>query len=352
MTDRKQLVYDLAMALEERISSKFYFNEDIFNVNGCLLHFLNYSVNIMQEVRKFLGHYNHITVPGSMQDSIRIFIFPSQFMSEALQIFGEGEILHSSFLYPGVPFNVYKWEELLLFTVLNDRCALLDIKRRVVICCAPENLSGNRLRSVVNTLIFPVLNEFFAIMGQYFLHCASVAKGQSGILFASPSGGGKTTMTLSLLRAGYRLLGDDITILDANGPLPRFVSFRKDMRICPDTLLMFPELFHLAENPLNSGKVEVHPEDIFPGCLMDFALAHIVLFPVEDMEEGVDYSLIDTDEALEYLVPNSLFIAGKYEFHPRLFALTDMLTAVRAYKIRSRVDIKRLPSIIDGIISE
>ncbi|MBN9525824.1 MAG: hypothetical protein J0H82_06465 [Alphaproteobacteria bacterium] len=50
------------------------------------------------------------------------------------------------------------------------------------------------------------------------LHACCVEIGGRAIAFAGPSGIGKSTLAASFVRQGYRLLADDVTVIDAHAP--------------------------------------------------------------------------------------------------------------------------------------
>lgn len=327
--------------------------ETAFCVNNVMLRFYNYSEHIQQEIHRLLSRYLQSGKNKKKSGEISIHIRPPLHPEILRTISQVNETVHSTDLYPGVPFRVYIQGDIIYFIALEDRCAVLDINNNTAVCYTPENLGGERFYSIINTLVFPLINEFFALRRKYFLHCASVAKDDQGILFAAMSGGGKTTLTLAALSAGYKLVNDDLTILDVNGQAPCFVSFTKEMRICPDVLPMFPELVHLSEHVLDNGKISIWPDTVFKDCLVESVKADIILFPSDYMaDDNSDYAPVGIDEAIELLVPHGLFITGKYTLQTRLFSLLDLLKNVRAYKIRSRLDIKRIPHLLDQIINE
>lgn len=327
--------------------------EKAYCVNNIILRFFNYSEHIQQEIDQLLSRYLQAGDNLYKDNEIHIHIRPPLPLETLQTISEENELMHSTHLYPGVLFQVYKRKDIIYFTVLDDRCAVLDIYNNTAICYTPENSGGKRFYKVINTLIFPLINEFFALRGQYFLHCASIAKDGQGILFAAMSGGGKSTLTMTALASGYKLINDDLTILDVNGEAPRFVSFTREMRICPDVLHFFPELAHLSDCPLDDGKISIWPDTVFHDCLIDSVRASIILFPSDDMsDEFRDYVQVDTGEAIELLFPHALFVTGKYAIHKRLFSIIDLLNNVRVYKIRAKPDIKRIPLILEKIIND
>lgn len=59
-------------------------------------------------------------------------------------------------------------------------------------------------------LLSGVLAIWLELHGFICLHASSVVINQSGVVFLSNSGGGKTTLALTMVKAGYHLLSDDI----------------------------------------------------------------------------------------------------------------------------------------------
>ncbi len=64
------------------------------------------------------------------------------------------------------------------------------------------------------------------------LHAAIVAKGDQAVVLPAPSGAGKSTLCAALSLSGWRLLSDEMTILDTGSgnalPCPRPVSLKND----------------------------------------------------------------------------------------------------------------------------
>jgi len=65
------------------------------------------------------------------------------------------------------------------------------------------------------------------------IHAGAVARGNSGIVFPGESGSGKTTLVLSLVRAGYKFLSDEVCLINPSNlsmlPFPRSLFLSRDV---------------------------------------------------------------------------------------------------------------------------
>jgi hypothetical protein len=120
-------------------------------------------------------------------------------------------------------------EGAVLFTYGERALFLLDPLQRLL-SCAPsaEGLDWQR------TLLTKVLPTVSVILGYEALHASAVDSPRGIIAILAPSGMGKTTLALELMRRGWPLVSDDILTLGAT----------------PDGVLAYPGTPHmnLAEN--------------------------------------------------------------------------------------------------------
>lgn len=74
-------------------------------------------------------------------------------------------------------------------------------------------------------VVEPVMYQKLLEQGVLLMHAGGVTDGETGILLPAYGGTGKTTLSMALLNSGYRLLGDDLLLVDvARGvvhPYPR-----------------------------------------------------------------------------------------------------------------------------------
>lgn len=92
-------------------------------------------------------------------------------------------------------------------------------------------------------------------------HGAAVCLDGEAFMFLGDSGAGKTTLSLSLLKEGFKLLSQDLSIVDLNTnfalPVKTKISLDKSS---PFTKFFTPEMFDLS---WNDSKIHVELEDIF-----------------------------------------------------------------------------------------
>jgi len=121
------------------------------------------------------------------------------------------------------------------------------------------NLSPDTLKDYgpvvfANLLFAFTLFEALRFHGLYFLHAAAL-KGPDGIgyLIVGNAGSGKTSLTLSLINAGFKFLSDDTVFLNLNG--------EKDVRV-----LGFPREFHVATDLINERQSLKHFSELPDFC--------------------------------------------------------------------------------------
>lgn len=78
--------------------------------------------------------------------------------------------------------------------------------------------------------------------GGFGLHAAALEKGGCAVLIVADCGSGKSTLSLSLLRAGWNLISDDSVLLRREGETVEALALRRDFCVNPDAGSHFPEI--------------------------------------------------------------------------------------------------------------
>jgi hypothetical protein len=97
-------------------------------------------------------------------------------------------------------------------------------------------------RYMFNDLFLAPLVEMLKARGLFGLHAAAVIRGGVGCLFPGGTASGKTTMALSLVKAGSQYAADDKVLLKQVDGKLAVQAFTRRFNIDPDIIQQFPEL--------------------------------------------------------------------------------------------------------------
>lgn len=156
----------------------------------------------------------------------------------------------------------------------------------------------------VEDILSLILTENWRFAGWLPIHagCVVAPNGAAALLCAA-SGGGKSTLTAALIRAGWKTLGDDKLLLRTK-PMPLAASLAASFNLDPATARWFPELAGVADLPRYSAwtnKRRVMVGDFWPGALIDtIAPSHIISI-VRDDGAGFHIRKLGAREALRVL---------------------------------------------------
>ena len=95
-------------------------------------------------------------------------------------------------------------------------------------------------------LLTIALIETMKRFGRFPLHAAGLALNGQGVLVPGASGAGKSTTSVTLVRAGFDFLADDTVFLTCDGTGIWVDGFPDEVDVTDNTVGMIPELAHLA----------------------------------------------------------------------------------------------------------
>jgi hypothetical protein len=132
----------------------------------------------------------------------------------------------------------------------------------------PEGHSDDQIREDMVDFLNLVLTESWRGLGWVPLHAASIAGSNSCALLCATAGGGKSTLTASMIRHGWKTLGDDKLLLrrENNGSV-EVSALLHNFNLHPRTRDWFPEVGDLTGLPPYSPwteKRKVSIESIWP----------------------------------------------------------------------------------------
>jgi hypothetical protein len=121
----------------------------------------------------------------------------------------------------------------------------------------PPALATGRRTWEIEDVLSLVLTTGWRRGGWVPLHGAGLTRDGRGLLCVATSGGGKTTFTVSLIRRGWRALGDDKILLSTAAGDPRMVGLLQTLNLDPAVSAWFPEVGSLAEvAPYSEGSAK------------------------------------------------------------------------------------------------
>ena len=153
-----------------------------------------------------------------------------------------------------------------LFSMVYDRhnFGVYDAASLSGYCFVSEKTAANHLRlrmHFLEAMTYSLLALRYAVP----IHAATVARGDSGVLFCGPSGAGKSTLSYACARAGWTLIADDATWLPTGHEGRIAVGRPSHVRFREDAPRHFPELTRYAAEQRPNGKLTIEaPTADFP----------------------------------------------------------------------------------------
>ncbi len=185
----------------------------------------------------------------------------------------------------------------------------------------------------------------------YSLHAAGVSMNGVGLLIPGTSGAGKTTLSLTLLRAGWDILSDDMLFLaDVPGGV-EVLAFPDVIDVTDNTMRFFPELANRVQPPKGLGwvKHQLRFESVYRSCI-DWSCAPAVLvFPTVAQAATSRLISMEKDDALLELAPNVLLTeAASSQQH--LDRLATLVKTCSCYRLAVGRDFDEIPQLLRRLI--
>lgn len=204
-------------------------------------------------------------------------------------------------------------------------------------------------------IVLPLLMEAVRADGFVSLHAAALAHNGRAALFPAASGAGKTTITLALLRAGFRLLSDDCPLLRrAEGGIVVH-AFAEPLHVMPKASAYFPELCA----PLRASapgkfpgefKVALDPVSVYGKCVIQQCPPGAILFPAISQEDRTRLEPLAAPDALLRLLNLAMPSASRLHLREQLELLGDLVSAAPCYTLATGRDFERLPGCVRAVL--
>jgi hypothetical protein len=150
-----------------------------------------------------------------------------------------------------------------------------------------------------------LLNLAAVSRGWRLVHGATLSLAGNGILIVGPGGVGKSGTCLAGIAAGLRTVGDDYVLISPGESVTAFRAYRL-LKQDRKGLARVPRLAELvAEEPDNwQGKLELDPEALVPGCMVEQMHVRAIVLPVIAYAQRTEFVPIDPWPIFQQLAPS------------------------------------------------
>lgn len=204
-----------------------------------------------------------------------------------------------------------------------------------------------------DALLLTLLQEFLAGFQATLLHAACVERSGCGILIMAPEKRGKSTTTLSLVRAGWKMLSDDRTLLRRVGDEVMLHSFPERSRIGVQAVAFFPELAGHVDLPAGEGKAEFSPEAVWGDIRSHTATPYLLVIPEvvdrpSSFAERVQH--LDGVDGVNELVADNLLRTAPEATIQRFDLLCRLFASVPMVRLRVGPGVERTAADLDRLM--
>jgi len=179
-----------------------------FAFYGLTIEVSSTSADLVEEVRR---HFAYFSVPcGKAEVQVE--------MHRAAPPYGELPPLPASFI---TPRNVcFRDKKISYIDYFGQGLAVFDRKEKR---CVIYGMDHDLVHEIAYLFILSTIGQYLDSQRIHRVHALGVSYKHKGILLLLPSGGGKSTMALELMRLpGFLLLGEDTPLIDRHGRILPF----------------------------------------------------------------------------------------------------------------------------------
>lgn len=203
--------------------------------------------------------------------------------------------------------------------------------------------------SIAHVIFFPIWAQMLKERGVFPVHAAGLERDGMGILFPGKSNCGKSTLSLHLLRNGYKLLGDDTVFVRRGESGTELLFFPEEVDVCDETVDLYPQLA-LARNLTEDRwqpKARVNLNEIGPNAVVESSPARLLVFPVIAEDGKTRYEQVNPTEALAELILYAFLFMDPRTSKENFAILAELVQTVKSYRLYMGRDGSELAGAVD-----
>ena len=330
-----------------------------FLIHGLSLNLTSNSPHISGAINHLLGHFRSRQVQKDPE--LRFYLMQSSFSHLKLlpMIRKEGQLLYDSDVES--QFNLsqkmelhlkyFSWEELFMADFGPNGMLVLDHQGGVGAGWFPDPSSIHP--DILSNFIFLIgLSELLRSRDLYLIHAAALARNGKGLLIPGFTGSGKTTLSIALLREGFRFLGDDRTFIKKETDGLKLLAFPDELDVTKETISSFPEMKELPQDAFKLGprKKKFWVERVYPDSIVNISVPKILLFPKIVQKEESQLQPLSKAEAVGRLLPHSLLVFDRTIAEKHFHLLCHLVEKADCYQLDFGKDFLHVHKLIKKII--
>ena len=330
-----------------------------FSVHGWSLNVITNSDFILTSVTELLEYFrcsDVIEKPDMkfclMESPFSRFPLLPTVRKEGCLLFNseDEDLLHVS-REMGIDLRFLSWREFYLADFGSKGVLLLHIPEGVGMGIFP-NASCIHPRILSNFIFLTGLSEILRSRGLYPVHGAGLANGEQGILIPGFTGSGKTTLSIALLRKGFRFLSDDRSLLRENEAGFELLAFPEGLDVTGKTISFFPEIREklggFSETSLHKRTFRV--ESVYPDTLTRRCSPKTLIFPKIAERTFSRLEPISRMEAIERFLPHSLLVFDQGIAEKQFYFLCQLVQKMDCYRLHFGKDLLDVSRLIEEIL--
>jgi predicted ATPase len=185
--------------------------------------------------------------------------------------------------------------------------------------------------------------ELMRGLGACYLHAGCVSDGEKGILLCGASGGGKSTLTYALARAGFAFLSDDGVFLRRAGSGIEVFSWPEKLKLDRTSCSFFEELRAYADT---KQKTEIPLRETAIERIAKRAIPAAVVVPARTALGASEIAAIARRDAFARLLAQTIPLLDPAAMNAQLEILSDLVTGCPCYELRAATDFNRIPGLV------
>jgi len=187
------------------------------------------------------------------------------------------------------------------------------------------------------------------------LHAAGLAKEGKGLLIVGPSGSGKSSLTLSLVQAGWNYLTDDMLIIRHTRSGVEAFPLRRYFKVDKSIVAKYPELSRPLNKPLefHGDEAYIYIDEVYGNQLSQRCIPRVIIFPKITHKEKSFIEPIKQSDAFINLFQTNCYgmFFDKHIARRRIDVIKELIYQADCYQMSVGLDLYENPEKVNELLT-